>query len=182
VTYTVDDSVPGFEFDFAGHFSSLCGGASCGYPGSPVSNVFTINGHSISNNGNYVGEIYRSTALNTQSGTQAWSYEQDYNASGYVGIYATDYVFNYLHDIVPNSDYHSSWTHLIDSTDNTFGYFTYLSHDNVAGNTLYAYAGLNPTSLTVSSAPEPANWLLNLAGLGLLGGVARRRRKGVSFG
>ena len=124
-----------------------------------LSASLTINGYTFSFVGDYFGEVY---GCNSCSG----SFSEVY-AGAATSNWSTDlttYAYNY------SGNYPASLT---DPISIALGGYVQVGSFNSGNDSL----GLSPTHLTIGSpVPEPETYALLLAGLGLLGYAARRRK------
>ena len=147
--------------------------------GSVAGNLWTSGGSVISLNGSLYSNVYQSVYRNyygyyNEASTEVVAEQYD-NNNGVYGYGIVD---------LETYDYNGATSTLF--TDPNGG-LSFNQGINAAGayqtgffeeetNSGYYYGYFTPTSLTISSVPEPANIALLLAGVGLVGLRARRRQ------
>ena len=163
--------------------NSLTGGTgSFGSKPSPtVSASFTLNGKTISINGDFSSQYF---AYNNGSFSQQSHFAEDKNTqNGIIQEFViSSSLYDSFHPSLP-STLDKVFSYDVGSRQLVYGdYFEFYQSDLNGNNvTLDTYGHLHPQSLryTVSDVPEPATWATSLFGFLSIGGVLRRKRTGV---
>ncbi|TFU06620.1 PEP-CTERM sorting domain-containing protein [Polymorphobacter arshaanensis] len=175
VTFTYDPSL-GIRSTVAGYSDSSRGGVGFGYPGkSPViTSAITVNGTTKLLAGGYLGLVQ--TSVNGIKHAAEYSYNDgvDY-AFKQISIYnypvgAPTSLDQNFGPVAATGGWGSfAWYQTKvnpgagPATDSAYADFNY--------DTVYSVSDLLPSG----GVPEPANWALMVAGLGMIGGAMRRR-------
>ncbi len=189
MVYTVDDAAPGAVSSATATSSGITGSGAF----SPVRLAITVNGVTRTIDGSLEGTAQRRDEIHASG--QPYYGLSDYvrhvsNAYSYVvgGLYhsyqAETYISSYAQDFAASPDYRAPLDYP-DTTgsDSIYNLVQFNDYD-FGTNTQIAYAYLNMrigelhvrTAPSVGGVPEPASWALLIAGFGLTGAVARRRR------
>lgn len=151
------------------------GGTAYSVASPALSSTITINGNTVSISGNYFGQIF---GQNSGTFSQVYHHATDYVTSGSSYYLAQMYnsVFNYSNTLPYSLTGPLSYS--VTAGDTSYGYMSIENYSSsFDGYTEYAYVNLTPDHVTISAPiPEPETYAMLLAGLGLLGFAARRRK------
>ncbi len=169
-TYTYDKTLGGFQGTDGVSYDHSYGGPGFLNVGSPMlSSTITINGVTKSSAGARAGAVYTSTSSYVSHSSQ------DYSDDGISTIVDTlIYNYNYAAGAPASLDQNFGPV----AASGGAGFVGWYIQDYAAGFTSHAYAHLGTSAVySVSGAvPEPASWSLLIAGFGMVGAAARRRR------
>lgn len=182
LVYTVTDSTQGAVTSSTATSTKIQGA-------SVVTAALTINGIT-----QYITGDYESTAENNHAQIISGqvtdrsadeSREYSVTAAAYHDFFAQSYISSNDTSFLSSADYHAPFTHTFGGDDSYFNY-VYFNHFDYTTNTQIANMYLNLAPGAVSSVsfesgntetPEPASWFQMIAGMSLLGGVARSKRR-----
>ena len=139
-----------------------------------LGSTVTINGNTVSIAGNYFGEIY---GIHLDYFGQTYHAAQDYvsSGSGYTNNYSYNTIYNFSNTIPASIT--GPFSYAVTGGDYANGYVQITDYNYSSGTVAYANAYLTPDHVTIGAPiPEPETYAMLLAGLGLLGFAARRRK------
>lgn len=177
--YTIDRSLPNLVTSYPPHYSEIDGGSLYGFSVAAINATLTINGVTIAMPGVVQGSAFNAVNVG-YSQIYDIAYDDFDNGVDYshTGIWTTVKNDTGLDDFLPSYDFATPFTHVVRASDTAQGVFWAYSYDSTTGVWIAAQADLVPTSVTV--VPEPAMWLMLMAGFGVLGTALRGRRQGVA--
>lgn len=165
--FTLTDSTPGAIATDDGIVAETRGWA----PSSPLKATLTIGGV-----GSYsFGDDYGTTTHVNGLGVPSYGFDQIYHYTSTDLDYLNAYVVSYVNDFVATSSNTAILYYDVQPTDTSFGTF-YLFREGVGDS----YGQFIVSNVTIAEAaeavPEPATWVMMIAGFGFVGAAARRQR------
>lgn len=170
--YTFETTNGYFNGDW--YYNQVYGGSAYGNLSPALSSSVTINGNTIAISGNYFGHIY---GHNSGSFSQVYHHAQEYvvTGSGYQQTYSENSIYNNSGTLPMSLT--GPLSYALTGGDYSFGSMGIFESPTGNGYTVYTYASFTPDHVTIGAPiPEPETYALLLAGLGLLGFAARRRK------
>lgn len=163
------------------HFSqAVSGGALIGVPG-PLSATITIAGHSFHLRGDYFGsasyqnDFFQADFNRSEDSVYHHAYGQDRGSQVY------SYIHDYTAQMLSSPDLGAQVAYSMQPGGEGYGGFRTTRLEG--GNYLSTDLALQPLSFSsgpmagTPAVPEPATWLMLLAGFGALGAMMRRARR-----
>lgn len=183
--YTVDDQAPGAtNTENPGVWSQTAGASVAGpHPQGPVTLAFTLNGVTlnIGNNGGQAFQSFLPTNGYNQVSHSAEDLTFEPGGSSYLQTTINNSIGDSFNSITTSYRYDTPLSYTALPNDDAFG--NLIVTRTAAGDTAWqSYFSLKPTSVEIAlktdpqAVPEPSQWLLMIAGFGLMGGALRRRR------
>ena len=174
-TYTYDKTLGSNQYTDGFSFDSSFGGLAYGFDGSPViTSTITINGVTKSISGAWQGDVYTtSSPVVEQPAVQ--HVVRDWLNDGITNRDHILYSYGYFAGAPASLDQNVGPVAVVDGN----GYMQRITYDTwESAYSEYVYANFAPDMVySVGNAvPEPASWALMIAGFGMVGGAARRRR------
>lgn len=171
--YTFETTNGYFNSDW--FYNHAYGGSAYGNLSPALGSSVTINGNTVAISGNYFGQIY---GHNAGYFSEVYHLAQDYVSNGFdwQQAYSQNYVYNYSNTLPLSLT--DPLSHAVTAGDYAYGYLEIRDY-NYSSNSysVYTNAYFTPDHVTIGAPiPEPETYALLLAGLGLLGFAARRRK------